>query len=70
MLIGYSDKQSNELRAQLISELRVLSVKKAIKKKGKIIKAYTGYGQYMPLATSDGDMGVFKNGRVEVWARM
>lgn len=70
MLIGYSDKQSNELRAQLISELRALSVKTAIKKRGKSIKAYTGYGQYMPLATTDGKKGVFKNGRVEVWARM
>ncbi|WP_250657875.1 substrate-binding domain-containing protein [Alkalimarinus coralli] len=70
MLIGYSDKQSNELRAQLISELRALSVKTAIKRRGKTIRAYTGYGQYMPLATTSGDKGVFKNGRVEVWARL
>lgn len=70
MLIGYSDRQSNELRAQLISEIRALSVKKALKKRGKVIKAYTGYGQYMPLATTDGNKGVFKNGRVEVWAQL
>lgn len=69
LLIGYADRQSNELRAQLISEYRALSVKKALNRENPIVKFYTGYGQYMPLAGESGELGVSKNGRVEVWAR-
>lgn len=70
MLIGYADKQSNELRAQMISELRALSVKKALRKEQNIeLKAYTGYGQYVPVGDSGGETGANRNGRVEVWFR-
>jgi len=70
MLIGYADKQSNELRAQMISELRALSVKKALRTEQNIeLKAYTGYGQYVPVGDSGGETGANRNGRVEVWFR-
>ncbi|MGP4845888.1 substrate-binding domain-containing protein [Marinobacter sp. 1Y8] len=70
MLIGYADKQSNELRAQMISELRALSVKKALRKEQGIeLKAYTGYGQFLPVGGSGGETGANRNGRVEVWFR-
>lgn len=63
MLIGFADQQSNELRAQMISELRALSVRKALNEVGIADVAYTGYGQYMPV----GGRGSQRNGRVEVW---
>ena len=69
MLIGFADQQSNEFRAQQISELRALSVQKALKKKGVEIKAFTGYGQYMQVAQSGGAQGASRNGRVEVWIK-
>ncbi|WP_207950798.1 substrate-binding domain-containing protein [Marinobacter sp. JSM 1782161] len=70
MLIGYADKQSNELRAQMISELRALSVKKALRKEQDInVEAYTGYGHYAPVGSSGGEAGANRNGRVEVWFR-
>lgn len=70
MLIGYADKQTNELRAQMISELRALSVKKALRNEQQIdLKAYTGYGQYLPVGGSGGETGASRNGRVEVWFR-
>lgn len=63
MLIGFADQQSNELRAQMISELRALSVRKALAAEGIPDVAYTGYGHYMPV----GGRGSQRNGRVEVW---
>lgn len=65
MLIGFADRQSNELRAQLISELRALSVRKALNELNVKDVAYTGYGHYMPV----GGTGSPRNGRVEVWIR-
>lgn len=65
LLIGFADTQSHELRAQMISELRALSVRKALQATGVPDVAYTGYGQYMPV----GDSGSPRNGRVEVWIK-
>ena len=65
LLIGFADAQSHELRAQMISELRALSVRKALHQAGLPRVAYTGYGQYMPV----GGSGNQRNGRVEVWIR-
>ncbi|WP_286220938.1 substrate-binding domain-containing protein [Marinobacter apostichopi] len=69
LLIGFADAQSNELRAQMISELRALSVRKALSGEGLKNVAYTGYGHYMPVGTTGGDNGQQRNGRVEVWVR-
>ncbi|BES72244.1 phosphate ABC transporter substrate-binding/OmpA family protein [Marinobacter nanhaiticus D15-8W] len=70
MLIGYADKQSNELRAQMISELRALAVKKALRDEQAVnVQAYTGYGHYVPVGGSGGSEGASRNGRVEVWFR-
>lgn len=65
MLIGFADAQSHELRAQMISELRALSVRKALNEVGVQDAAYTGYGHYMPV----GGAGSPRNGRVEVWVQ-
>lgn len=70
MLIGFADKQSHELRAQMISELRALSVKSALRAhQGINVKAITGYGHYVPVGDSGGAEGASRNGRVEVWFR-
>ena len=69
MLIGFADRQSNELRAQMISELRALSVRKALNERGVMDVAYTGYGQAMQVGSSGGDSGQSRNGRVEVWIK-
>ena len=65
LLIGFADAQSHELRAQMISELRALSVRKALGQAGVADVAYTGYGHYMPV----GGKGNQRNGRVEVWIK-
>ncbi len=69
MLIGFADQQSNELRAQMISELRAMSVSRALRNLGSRVTAYTGYGHYMPVGSAGGESGAQRNGRVEVWVR-
>lgn len=69
MLIGFADQQTNELRAQMISELRALSVRKALHNLNVRDVSYTGYGHYMPVGISGGKSGQLRNGRVEVWVR-
>lgn len=69
MLIGFADQQTNELRAQMISELRALSVRKALSDFSVHDVRYTGYGQYMPVGMTGGTSGQRRNGRVEVWVR-
>ncbi|GGC63405.1 substrate-binding domain-containing protein [Marinobacter halophilus] len=66
LLIGFADTQSNELRAQMISELRALSVRRALAQAGAANVAYTGYGHFMPI----GGSGDQRNGRVEVWIKI
>lgn len=69
MLIGFADQQTNELRAQMISELRALSVRKALAEVGIRDASHTGYGHYMPVGMAGGKSGQRRNGRVEVWVR-
>lgn len=69
LLIGFADQQNNDLRAQMISELRALSVSRALREAGTHVRAYTGYGHYMPVGSAGGQRGAQRNGRVEVWVR-
>ncbi|SDS53705.1 phosphate ABC transporter substrate-binding protein, PhoT family [Halopseudomonas xinjiangensis] len=69
MLIGFADKRSDELRAQMVSELRARSASKALRELGTIVAGHTGYGHYMPVGSAGGDAGAQRNGRVEIWVR-
>ncbi|UAW97185.1 substrate-binding domain-containing protein [Halopseudomonas nanhaiensis] len=69
MLIGFADKQNNELHAQMISEVRALSVRKALREMGTVVQGHTGYGHYMPVGSAGGETGAQRNGRVEVWVQ-
>lgn len=65
LLIGFADTENHELKAQMVSELRAISVRKALKDVNVNNVAYTGYGHYMPV----GGKGSPRNGRVEVWIK-
>lgn len=69
MLIGFADQQNNELRAQMISELRALSARKALRELGTQVQGHIGYGHYMPVGSAGGDTGAQRNGRVEIWVK-
>lgn len=69
MLIGFADRHNDELHAQMISELRALSVATALRRIDVTTRAVTGYGHYMPVGAEGGAVGAYRNGRVEVWVR-
>ncbi|GHD43054.1 phosphate ABC transporter substrate-binding protein, PhoT family [Marinobacter persicus] len=65
LLIGFADAQQHELKSQMVSELRAISVRKALNEIGVENAPYTGYGHYMPVSGK----GSPRNGRVEVWIK-
>lgn len=70
LLIGFADPQGDELRAQMISELRAISVRRALRTEQNLsVDAHTGYGQYMPVGEAESGRDAGRNGRVEVWIR-
>jgi phosphate transport system substrate-binding protein len=68
-LIGFSNKQKDEFKARLMSEARVISVKRELQKHGITSSALTGYGQVNPVASNDDLKYALRNQRVEVWIR-
>ncbi|EAR09736.1 substrate-binding domain-containing protein [Reinekea blandensis] len=69
ILIGFSDQQNNEFRAQLVSEARVIQVKRALAEKGIQSSALTGYGHLNPVASNVDPKYALRNQRIEVWIR-
>ncbi|WP_119394604.1 substrate-binding domain-containing protein [Salinibius halmophilus] len=66
MLFGFSDAIGDESRAILISEVRTLAVRKALREYGIRAKAITGYGSLNPVAQGPASD---RNNRVEVWIK-
>ena len=59
--------KDNPERAQLLSKLRAMAVRRELVKNGVILREIRGYGAQMPVATNTEDEGRLKNRRVEVW---
>ena len=66
-LVGFGDAKDNPERAQLLSKLRAMAVRRELVKNGVILREIRGYGAQMPVATNTEDEGRLKNRRVEVW---
>lgn len=66
-LAGFGDAKSDPARAQLLSRLRAMAVRRELQKHQVIVRDVRGFGDEMPVATNDGDEGRIKNRRVEVW---
>jgi len=69
ILIGFSNQQKDEFKARLLSESRVISVKRELDKIGVVSSALTGYGQINPIASNADLKYALRNQRVEVWIR-
>lgn len=65
-LIGFGDTESSPYRALVLSKLRALSVKSALRKHGIHSESVTGFGDTAPVASLSGSFA-HKNQRVEVW---
>ena len=66
-LVGFGDAKDDPQRAQLLSRLRAMAVRRELVKSGVIPREIQGYGAQMPVAANTEDEGRLKNRRVEVW---
>ena len=54
-------------RAELLSKLRAMAVRRELARHGVIFREISGLGDELPVAANDADEGRIKNRRVEVW---
>ncbi|MCJ8169125.1 phosphate ABC transporter substrate-binding/OmpA family protein [Atopomonas sediminilitoris] len=66
-LIGFSDSKEDAARAELVSKLRAMAVRRELSKAGVNLREVQGLGQAMPIASNDVESGRIRNRRVEVW---
>ena len=66
-LVGFGDAKDDSQRAQQLSRLRAMAVRRELVKSGVVLREIRGYGAQMPVAANTEDEGRLKNRRVEVW---
>ncbi|WP_095059573.1 substrate-binding domain-containing protein [Pseudomonas sp. Irchel s3f7] len=66
-LVGFGDAKSDPARADLLSKLRAMAVRRELVKDGVVLREIRGFGAEMPVAANSKDEGRIKNRRVEVW---
>ncbi|MFJ2487275.1 substrate-binding domain-containing protein [Pseudomonas sp. NPDC087639] len=66
-LIGFGDVKDDPARADLLSKLRAMAVRRELVKNGVVLREVRGFGAQMPVAANSADEGRIKNRRVEVW---
>ena len=65
-LVGFSNVESSEKRAQVLSRLRAAAVKSALYRHGIRTESVLGFGDHLQVANAEG-ASALKNERVEVW---
>ncbi|MED7670083.1 OmpA family protein [Pseudomonas moraviensis subsp. stanleyae] len=66
-LVGFGDLKDDPARADLLSKLRAMAVRRELVRNGVVMREVRGFGALMPVATNSADEGRIKNRRVEVW---
>ncbi|MFS2201166.1 substrate-binding domain-containing protein [Pseudomonas sp. Pseusp3] len=66
-LVGFGDAKSDPARADLLSKLRAMAVRRELVKSGVVFREIRGFGAEMPVAANSADEGRIRNRRVEVW---
>lgn len=67
VLVGFGDTKAVSARAELLSKLRAMAVRRELAREGVVMREVTGLGDDLPVADNEGDSGRIKNRRVEVW---
>ncbi|MCJ1888076.1 phosphate ABC transporter substrate-binding/OmpA family protein [Pseudomonas sp. LA21] len=67
VLVGFGDPKQDPARAELLSKLRAMAVRRELAKDGVIFREISGMGDALPVAANNDDDGRVKNRRVEVW---
>ena len=66
-LVGFGDAKHDAQRAELLSRLRAMAVRRELARNGVIVRDLVGYGDELPVATNSAENGRIRNRRVEVW---
>ena len=66
-LVGFGDAKDDPARADLLSKLRAMAVRRELVKYGVALREVRGFGALMPVAANSEDEGRVRNRRVEVW---
>jgi phosphate transport system substrate-binding protein len=67
VLVGFGDAKADPARAELLSKLRAMAVRRELSKGGVFFRDIIGMGEELPVAANSADDGRIKNRRVEVW---
>ncbi|MNG16481.1 hypothetical protein D3C84_1003990 [compost metagenome] len=67
MLVGFGDPKEDPQRAELLSKLRAMAVRRELTKGGVALREVTGLGDELPVAANTAEDGRIRNRRVEVW---
>lgn len=67
VLVGFGDPKSAPARAELLSKLRAMAVRRELAGQGVIFRDIVGLGDELPIAANSEDNGRIRNRRVEVW---
>ena len=66
-LVGFGDPKNDPARADLLSKLRAMAVRRELVKSGVVFREIRGFGAELPVAANSADEGRIRNRRVEVW---
>ncbi|MCP8466475.1 phosphate ABC transporter substrate-binding/OmpA family protein [Pseudomonas sp. ZM23] len=67
VLVGFGDPKQDPARAELLSKLRAMAVRRELAKDGVMFREISGMGAALPVAANSDTDGRVKNRRVEVW---
>lgn len=67
VLVGFGDTKSDHRRAELLSKLRALAVRRELQRSGVYVRDFIGLGDGLPVASNQAEDDRIKNRRVEVW---
>lgn len=67
VLVGFGDTKSDPDRAELLSRLRAMTVRRELARRGIVAQEVIALGAQMPVASNTYESGRARNRRVEVW---
>ena len=67
VLVGFGDAKDDARRADLLSRLRAMAVRRELVRHGVTLREVLGLGAELPVAANTDTQGRIRNRRVEAW---
>ncbi|MDR0280473.1 MAG: phosphate ABC transporter substrate-binding/OmpA family protein [Paucimonas sp.] len=67
VLVGFGDAKDDARRADLLSRLRAMAVRRELVREGVVLRDVIGLGAELPVAANTDPQGRIRNRRVEAW---